>query len=184
MYYQYGGLSYTLEAGKRKRVEEALGNHVLNSLGARGMTTLLYDEEGKSIGEEQIGKDAIQRQKDFKIRQIVIYNERNERRKAAGQPYDTPTPTVKKYAAEMGIALLQPYAIAEAEKGQIGKLTFENDLLKNQMAEMMKKLTAISSAKEVEIPEGSVKCDVCGDIVKENRLKAHLGFRHNIKEAG
>jgi hypothetical protein len=187
MGYQYGGLSYTVEAGKRKKVNDQEGNHVLNALGPRGMTQLLYDDDGKLVDEEKIQADALERYKDFKVRQIVIYNERNERRKASGQPYDVPTDTVKKYAAEMGIALLQPYALADAEKGQIGILTFENKQLKAQIEEIIKQMAknaAQGQPAEVKIPEGSVKCDVCGDIVLEKRFKSHLNYKHNIKDEG
>jgi hypothetical protein len=185
MHYQYGGLSYTLEAGKRRKVEEAIGNHVLNALGARGMTKLVYDEDGKSIDEDQNARDAIQRLRDFKERQIVVYNERNERRKSQNQAYDMPTDTVKRYAAELGIELLKPYTLATAEKGQIGKLTFENEQLKIQMSEMMKKMTEFMGQDKPEaVPEGSVKCDVCGDIVLEKRFKSHLNYKHSIKDDG
>ena len=189
MDFQYGGLSYTLEAGKRKKVEEAMGNHVLNALGARGMTKLEYDEDGKIVNEDKNTRDAIQRLRDFKIRQVLVYNERNERRKAAGQSYDVPTDTVKRYAVELGIELLKPYVMAEAEKGQIGKLTFENEQLKLQMNEMMKQMAEFMGKGEPkittkEVPEGMVRCDVCGDLVKENRFKSHLNFKHQIKDTG
>jgi hypothetical protein len=69
-------------------------------------------------------------------------------------------------------------------------LTFENEQLKAQMSEMMKQMQAFMAKKpeakkeEVEIPEGMVKCDVCGETVKDNRLKAHLNYKHNIKDTG
>jgi len=84
MSYQYGGLTYTISAGKRKKVDEPEGNHTLNALGSRGLTKLVFDDDGKSVNEEQIGKDAIERNREFKVRQVVTYNERNERRKASG----------------------------------------------------------------------------------------------------
>jgi uncharacterized protein with von Willebrand factor type A (vWA) domain len=190
----YGGLSYTLLAGKRLKVEEAMGNHALNALGSRGLTKLIFDEDGHSVAEEQIGQDAIDRNKEFKIKQIVTYNERNERRKASGQPYDTPTPIVKKYAVELGIELLQPYNLALAERGQIGALSKENEDLKEQLKkqgddiqnllESMKNMqkTVGGGFVKADIVEektsGYVTCEVCGDEVLTNRLKSHMKAKH------
>ena len=190
----YGGLSYTLAAGKRLKVEEAMGNHALNALGSRGLTKLIFDEDGHSVAEEQIGADALERNKEFKIKQVVTYNERNERRKASGQPYDTPTPIVKKYAVELGIELLQPYNMATGEVGKIGELSRENAELKEQarkqgedirnLLETMKNLQQTVSGGYVR-PETSkvisskyVECDVCREQILRNRLKSHKLSKH------
>jgi hypothetical protein len=192
--FQYGGLSYKIEAGKRMKVMEPMGNHALNALGARGLTKLIFDDEGKSVGEEEIGRDAIERNKQFKINQIVVYNERNERRKASGQPYDTPSAIVKKYAVELGIELLQPYNLALAEKGQIGTLSKENEELKNQLKqqeenirnlmESMKNMQTMVSGGFIKADVKEVKssnyvtCSDCGEQVLRNRLKSHKLSKH------
>jgi uncharacterized protein with von Willebrand factor type A (vWA) domain len=190
----YGGLSYSIMAGKRLKVEEAMGNHALNALGSRGLTKLVFDDEGHSVAEEQIGQDAIERNKEFKIKQIVTYNERNERRKASGQPYDTPTPIVKKYAVELGIELLQPYNLALAERGQIGALSKENEDLKEQLKQQSDNISKLmESMKNMEqtvsggfvkagvIEEkttGYVTCKECGEQILPNRLKSHMKAKH------
>ena len=192
--FQYGGLSYKIEAGKRMKVIEPMGNHALNALGARGLTKLIFDDEGRSVGEEEIGRDALERNKQFKINQIVTYNERNERRKASGQPYDTPSPQIRKYAVELGIELLQAYNLATAEKGQIGVLSKENEELKSQVKkqnEDMQNLMEIVKNMQKTIGEGYVKadvskvipsayveCDVCGEQILRNRLKSHKLSKH------
>jgi hypothetical protein len=132
--FQYAGLSYTLLSGKRMKVDEAMGNHVLNTMGSRGLTKLVFNEDGQSIDEEKIAADAIERNHEFKVRQIYVYNERNERRKAAGQQYDPPSKEVRGYAAALGIELLKPYEMAEGEKGQIGILGKENQALREDVA--------------------------------------------------
>jgi uncharacterized protein with von Willebrand factor type A (vWA) domain len=190
----YGGLSYTLYAGKKLKVEEAMGNHALNALGSRGLTKLVFDDEGHSVAEEQIGQDAIARNKEFKVRQIVTYNERNERRRTSGQPYDLPTKTVQKYAVELGIELLKPYTLATAEIGQIGTLSKENEDLKIQlkqqeentrnlmesfkeMQEMMKGGFVKAEVKEVKSTD-YVTCTECGEEILPNRLKSHMKAKH------
>lgn len=191
---QYGGYSYTISAGKRLKVEEAMGNHALNALGARGLTKLLFDDDGKSIDEEQIGNDAIARNREFKIRQITTYNERNERRKASGQAYDPPTEIVKRYAVELGINLLLPYTMAEGERGQIGKLTQQNEEQKKQIEDQDKRIKEMLAAMEsiksdlaggfVKVKtqkvsgETTIKCDKCGDDVLAKRMTSHIRNKH------
>lgn len=190
--YQYGGLSFTIQAGKRKKVSEPEGNHVLNELGPRGLTRLVYDDDGKSINEDKIAEDAIERNKEFKIKQIYTYNERNERRKAAGQAYDPPTAIVKKWAAELGINLLKPYDMADGERGKIAELTRENSDLRavmekqaediKTMMETMKQLQEQISggfvkAKDVA-KDATVKCSICGEEVLNSRLASHMKFKH------
>lgn len=190
--FQYGGLSYTIAAGKRMRVQEAMGNHALNALGPRGLTRLIFDDDGKSINEDKIEADAKERNREFKIKQIYTYNERNERRKASGQAYDPPTAAVKQYAVEMGIDLLQPYTMAQEEKGQIAKLTRESELKDLQIAELraesratIKLLEELKAqvaggfvkAKDV-VKETTVKCDVCGEEVMASRMRSHMIAKH------
>lgn len=194
--YQYGGLSYTIEAGKRKKVSFPEGNHALNELGPRGLTKLVFDDDGKSIDEGKIEADAIERNHEFKVRQIYIYNERNERRKAAGQAYDPPTAVVKKWATELGINLLKPYDMADGERSQIATLTRENKELRDGMAkqsedmkELMESIKAMQEqisggfvkAKEV-VKDAMVKCSICGEEILNSRLSSHMKFKH--KEEG
>lgn len=185
--YTYGGLSYRLESGKKKRVTEAEGNHVLNALGSRGVTRLVFDDEGKSINEEQIAADAIDRNREFKERQIIQYNERNERRKSSGQPYDPPTKAVRQYAAELGIELLKGYDMAVAEKAQIAKLNTESEAkdkamsdLSKQIEEQNKIIAEIRKQMIVKptMPNDMVICTICGDEVMAKTLKSHMNYKH------
>jgi DNA-directed RNA polymerase subunit RPC12/RpoP len=192
--FTYGGLNYAVAAGKRLKVEEPMGNHALNALGPRGLTKLVFDDDGKSVNEEQIEKDAIERNRDFKIRQVVHYNERNERRRAAKQAYDMPTPTVKRYAAEIGINLLLPYTLAEGERGQIGILTQQTEEQKKQIEKQekeMQEMREMLSGIKTELSGGFVKvkekivssddnvvCEECGEKVLAKRLKTHMRNKH------
>lgn len=192
--YTYGGLSYRVEAGKKKKVNESEGNHVLNALGSRGMTRLVFDDEGKSINEEQIAEDARQRNREFKERQIVNYNYRNEERKASGKPYDPPTKEVRKYAVELGIALLKPYEMATGELAQVAKVTQENETLKKQLEETMKTQSTmmevinqlkdqiadgyVKASTKVVQPTDMIKCDICGEMVMAKMMKSHMNYKH------
>lgn len=211
--YMYAGLSDTLKGvcpefpkGQRKRVQEAEGNHVLNQFGKRGLTKLVFNEDGQSINEDKIRADALERNREFKIKQVVTYNNRNERRKAAGQAYDIPPLIVKKYAAELGIDLLKPYEMAEGEKGQIGTLTKENQDLREAQAvndkkiadltEMVRKLTDAIQGGYVkavdldELKEGAFFCTVkdckkAGEPFKSAQaLKQHVHMAHEREGTG
>jgi hypothetical protein len=180
--FQYSGLSYTLEPGKRMKVDEAMGNHVLNSMGNRGMTRLVFDDEGKSVNEEGLAKDALERNKDFKIRQVYVYNERNERRKAAGQAYDPPTKQVKEYAVELGISLLKPYDMQDAEKGQIGKLTEENQELRTSLTSLTKQMNEmmemIKSGGNRSTGNEKARCKICNQHFPKDELDEHIREKH------
>jgi hypothetical protein len=188
--YTYGGLSKTILPGETKKVLEPEGNHALNALGARGLSKKEFDDDGKIINEEKNKSDAVERNIDFKKRQIYTYNFRNETRKASGQPYDVPTPTVKRYSAELGINLLQPYTMAEGEKAEIAKLNKESEAkdkaisdLTQMIAEQNKVIEEIRKQMVVKptMPNDMVVCTVCGEEVMAKTLKSHMNFKHKEK---
>lgn len=190
--YTYGGLNYRIEAGKRKKVSEAEGNHALNAIGSRGLTRLVFDDDGKSINEEQIEKDALERNREFKIRQINNYNFQNQERKASGKSYNPPTAEVRRYAVELGIALLQGYDMATGEKEVIAKLSKENEAKDKKLEEQgtaIANLTEIVTKLSKQIEGGFVKsdkvvksamvvCEKCGEEVLASKLDSHMRFKH------
>jgi hypothetical protein len=197
--YQYGGLSYTVPSKKEgksgtRKVQDSEGHHALNSLGARGLTKVEYDDEGQICNGEKNEADAIERNRRFKISQIERYNYRNQQRKANGQSYDTPTPEVSQYAVELGIDLLQPYTMATGERSQIAKLTEENetkDKLLKEQGESIAKLTEMVQGLSDQVGKGfikpkddkdpMVKCPFCNESVLSSKLKSHMTFHHPDK---
>lgn len=147
---QYAGISLTMKAGEKQMYEIACAKHLLNGFGPRGLTSLAYGAD-----EEKIGTEARERNKEFKKRQIIEYNQRNENRKAMGLGYLPPTREVKKYAIELGLELLEPYAIREEERGALAEgkqriAALENQLnaQNRQMAELMEKMNSLLSAQQ------------------------------------
>ena len=98
---QHGGNSITIKSKVKMEVEDPRGNHLLNSLGPRGLCVLTY-----GCDEKQVKADGIQRNYEFKKKQVVEYNQRNENRKAQGLPYLPPTREVKAYGVELQLQLL------------------------------------------------------------------------------
>lgn len=134
---QYAGISLTMKAGEERAYEIACAKHLLNGFGPRGLTSLKYgctDADKKAIGEA-----AVQRNIDFKKKQIVEYNQRNENRKQMGLGYLPATEAVKKYSIELGLKLLEPYSVRDEERSDIGALKAENSELKGQVKDLLGK---------------------------------------------
>lgn len=152
---QYQGLTLHLKAGERHPTTVKCANHLLNSFGQRGLTSLVY-----GCDEKKVEADAIQRNHDFKMNMIRRYNETNGTNKSKGLPYQVPTATIKAYALELGIELLEPYTMKDAEREAISKSTRENEELKAKlaaqetaMAEMKSTLNQLLEAQTKPEPE-------------------------------
>jgi hypothetical protein len=126
------------EHGHKVKVDDARGRHILNALGPRGLMSLEYgdDEDAK----REIG---LARNREFKKKQIIRYNQENERRKQAGMAYLEPTPQVAEYARELGVALLEPYALKDPEKAEVSRLKDENRGLHTELTKLSEKFNTV-----------------------------------------
>ena len=102
---------------------------------ARGITSLKYGDEPR---EKEIGEKAIERNYEFKKRQVVGYNLQNENRKHMNLGYLPPSSIIKKYAIELGVKLLEPFSVRDEEREAIARTSIENEKLKIQIEEMQK----------------------------------------------
>ncbi len=130
---QYAGISIGLESGQKQMYHVKCAMHLLNAFGQRGLTSLPYGGD-----EEKIGKEAVQRNLDFKKKQVVEYNQRNESRKAMNLGYLPPTEEIKKYALELGLKLLEPYTVRDEERAGIAKANTETEELKAKLVQQEK----------------------------------------------
>jgi len=135
---QYAGRSFTLCKGEKEEVNEACANHLLNAFGQRGLTFLKYGDD-----ESAIGKASVDRNREFKKRQVQIYNQTNEQRKLTRLGYLPPSQKLKEYALELGIKLIEPYSMKDEEKAAIAKSTIENELLKAQTAKQSEEIAEL-----------------------------------------
>jgi hypothetical protein len=133
---QYAGISIGLKAGEKQIFAIKCASHLLNAFGQRGLTSLTYGSD-----EETVGRAAIQRNREFKERQVVEYNQRNENRKAMQLGYLPPTETLKKYAIELGLKLLEPYTVRDEERAGISEGKKENEELKRKLTAQEKELS-------------------------------------------
>jgi len=151
----HDGLEYKLNPGDKIKISDSAANHIIHTqhYDNRGLVKLEYGDNEKVKGTEGLRKF-----KEFKKKQITIYNQTNTDNKIKGVPYIQPTEEVRKYAMDLGIELLEPYNLKDDEKAAISKSTEENAKLKaelkemrEQMAEMMKMMKADQTEKSAKI---------------------------------
>ena len=137
--YQFSGITYFFEPGERKKVEDPCGQHLLHNIGMRGLTVLEY-----GCDEEKLKKDAIERNKDFKRRMVIDYNQRNETRKQTNFAYLAPTTEIKKYAIELGVGLLEPFSPRDQEHEEMAAMKSENNILKGSLNDLTARLATLT----------------------------------------
>jgi len=182
----YGGQTFRIprfpEDGHLVRVDDNKGNHILNQLGPRGLTSLDYGDEGEI--KERKAKDGIKRNRDFKAKQISRYNQDNEQRKSTQRVYVDPPAFIKEYAKELGIGLLAPYEIADVKNEEISELKkeaekrdSENRELREQVRGLMETVQKLLG--EIEKTPEEKKADEQQKIIDEMIAK-YKGMNRNI----
>jgi len=135
---QYAGISIGMKSGQKEAFAMKCATHLLNAYGQRGLTSLMYGSD-----EEKVGKAAIQRNYDFKKKQVVEYNQRNEARKQMRLGFLPPTKEIKEYAIQLGIQLLEPYSVRDEERAAISETAIQNETLRKQIAAQEHEMTQI-----------------------------------------
>ncbi len=133
----YAGVAIVMEPSPEKthkmQVEDACGKHLLNAFAQRGLCQLIFGDDEKTVAQAGISRNL-----EFKKLQIIRYNANNEQRKMAGLGYMPPTKELKRYSVELGIGLLEPYSIKDAELASIASARSENLALKAELETMRK----------------------------------------------
>jgi len=111
------------EKGHMVLVDDAKARHLLNILAPRGLTTLDYGDEGEA--KKKKAAEGRKRNKEFKIKQIVDFNQLQQQNEAKKIPYSYPTKQLKGYSDEVGLDLIAPYELPNLEKKKISKLKEE-----------------------------------------------------------
>lgn len=140
---QYIGIDFVIPAnGGKLKVEDACARHLTNFLGPRGLTTLEYEDD-----VEKKAEDSLARNKEFKTKQVRDYNIRNEQRKAVGLEFLIPTEQLKSYSEELGISLVEPYAMKVEGMAEVAEALKAKDkviaLLEDQVAVMNEKFDTV-----------------------------------------
>lgn len=153
----HGGIEVIIkpfpEDGHKLRIDsDSKANHILNALGPRGLCVLEYGDESKDK-EDAIAEAGLKRSKEFKIRQIVRYNQDNEKRKQTNLAYVDPPQAIKDYSVELGMELITPYETSDAKNTQIMDLTQSNEEMRKTLQDMQRQMAIMVMEKTGVKPE-------------------------------
>lgn len=166
------------EKGHMVLVDDAKARHLLNILAPRGLMSLDFGDEGDAKKEK--AKEGRKRNKDFKMKQIMDFNQLNQANEARKVPYAYPSNELKEYSDEMGIELIAPYALPNVEKGKISKLKEELDgknvrleQQAKQMTDMQGQISELTSLVRgmIKTGEDETKSEFKGEDVVEEVVK-------------
>jgi len=136
----YMGVGIGITPGQKIKLPDAKARHLLNEFAPRGLVALDYGDD-----EEKRANEGLERNRNFKLKQLNDFNEKNEARKHMGLPYLWPTETLKRYAKEIGVKLTESYKVDDAQLQRAKALEEENKNLRSQMAEMNEKFEKLMS---------------------------------------
>lgn len=184
----YIGISDKILPEQKLRVDDARGRAYLNELGKRGLVQLEYGDEGE--GAKRKADAGRNKNLEFKRKNVLRYNQTNERAKMNGAAYNDPPQQIKEYAEELGLSLIQPFQFTDeknirmadlkqeslskdrllAEKDrEMGELKDSMKTMQEQMSAMMAMFQGQKAAAPAKSPEA-----VAVDIVE---IRKKLGFK-------
>src|SRR3990170_2615613 len=139
----FAGIDVVIKPGEKIQAEDAKANHLLNGFAQRGLCQLVFGDK-----EEEVAKAGETRNMEFKKSQVVRYNLMNEQRKMQGQAYLPPTKEVQKYAHELGISLLEPYALKDMQVTAMLDLAQKNRDLEKKFNDLYAQNTELMAAMQ------------------------------------
>ena len=146
--YIHGGIPATIEPGKLVEIEDKKANFILNKFDKRGLVAMKFGDNPDSKRGQ-----AMEQWKRFWTRQIVVYNQDNERRKNTQREYVEPTEELAAHATTLGIELVGPWTIKQTDNAAVQAVLIENATLKSEMAALKNQLgELIEAVKAREVP--------------------------------
>ena len=145
----HGGANGVIKSGQLKEFESPRANYILNKYGPRGLLRMKWDDK---IDEAQ--KTAQKRWEEFWTRQIINFNQDNERRMNTQKEYVHPTNQLQEHADRMGIKLVGPWTLRNlpADDSSVRAMKSENEGLRaelNELKEMFKELVIATKGTNV-----------------------------------
>ena len=141
------------ENGHIVKVDDARARHILNILAPRGLTTLEYgDDRDDGKNKKTKAESGRERNKAFKRKQVIDFNQLNHANKTGNREYLYPGPQLKDYAAEIGIKLEEPYSAPDEGTAKISGLMEEaqkkDTLIKEQSKEVSELRNQVSTLSD------------------------------------
>jgi len=129
--------------GHMVEVDDRRARHILNILGPRGLTTLIYGDEGEK--KEAKAKSGRERNRAFKRKQVIDFNQLNMANKHGRKDYLYPGQQLKDYADEVGIKLEEPYSAPDEGREKISTLIDEVKTKDTKIKEQGKQLNELQN---------------------------------------
>jgi len=191
---QYIGETIAIMAGAKVKVDDPRGRHILNTLGPRGLVTLEYGDEG--AGEDRKAEEGIARNKAFKRKQVMDFNQNNQVRAQTKSPYLSPSKQLQAYAKELGIGLEEPYKIPDRDNEEIAALIADKEALEKagkkkdvaletlqaQMMDLTSKFNDFLSLAGKPVASEDDVAKAAAEAEKEEQMLD--GLRNGYKKAG
>lgn len=155
----YIGLTDKILPEQKLKVDDARGRSYLNELGPRGLVQLEFGDEGEGVAKKaEAGRRKCY---EFRRKQILRYNQTNERQKQNGGAYQEPPDFIRRWSENMGLKLLEPFAFTDEAATKMADVKQEN-LAKDRLL----------AQKEVEM--GELKGQMAAMQGQMNQLLAML----------
>jgi len=146
--YIHGGIPGTIESGKMVEIEDKKANFILNKFDKRGLVAMKFGDNQDAKREE-----AMAQWRRFWNRQIIVYNQDNERRKNTQREYVEPTKELVDHAQVLGIELLGPWTIKHTDNAAVQAMIIENANLKVEMSALKSQMQdLIDAMKARQLP--------------------------------
>lgn len=146
--YTHSGLTGTIKPGELKDLEDSKANFILNKFDRRGLVALKFGDMPEVKREE-----AMNTYRTFWTRQVLVYNQDNERRKNTQREYAEPTEQLVAHAKQLGIEILGPWTVKQTDSGAVQALRDENATLKSQLSLLSQQIADLADAmKAREVP--------------------------------
>lgn len=140
-HWMHGGIEGHLKTGDIIEVPDPRGRHILNKFDRKGILQLQFRDD-----PDQKAKEAMAIWRRFWERQIIIFNQDNERRKNTQKEYAEPTKELREHAEKLGLELVGPWSIKQTDNEALRNVLNENAELKTKLEAVMKQMEAISAA--------------------------------------
>jgi hypothetical protein len=173
VFWEHVGANGIIKSGQMLEFPDNRGNFILNKFSPRGLLNMQF---GDNTEDKQ--KAAMEIWTKFWTRQIIMYNQDNERRKNTNREYVEPTPEVRAHAERMGLQILGPWTINKADDAVLKMLREENndlrskvDMLSMQLGEIVKAIKGRSENDDVPFELRTVAEKVAVSEGVESKLK-------------
>lgn len=144
----HAGICGVVKPGEIVEMEANRGNFLLNKHDKRGLLTLKF---GDNIEEKRAA--AMEIWERFWRRQIINFNQDNERRKNTQKEYVEPSNEVLSHAQKLGIELVGPWTIRQTDDAAVAALRKEKNDLEVKVETLTRMVSDLTDAmKTLNIP--------------------------------